>query len=257
MVPAYPTMREMLGDAWHEFVGYDGRFVRTLALLLRQPGSLTNEVLQGRRARYIFPIRLYLFASFLYFVVAAVAPSPLDRSSGLTLKDDDIVVRLDRGAGGLSEEERAALLANIDQQPPVLRPLLRAIATDPQGFQRSFYEHMPRALFALVPFFALVMRAFYRGGWVQHMTFSLHLHAAIFLMLFVRELSRFTENIVVVGIFEVLTLIAMIAYTLIAMRTVYADRWGRVLLKVVPIALVYTIGYAIAVLVAIALTVGW
>jgi hypothetical protein len=257
MVPAYPTVREMAGDAWDELIGYDGRFLRTIEILLRYPGKLTNEVLQGRRARYIFPIRLYLFASFLYFVAAAVVPSPLDPSGGLTLKQDDVIVRLDRGGTELSQDVRAKLLADIDHQPPILRPLLRALATDPQGFKRSFYENMPRALFVLVPLFAAVLRGFYPGGWVLHMTFSLHLHAAIFLMLFVRELSRFTNSVIVVGLVEVATLVGVVSYILIAMRSVYAQRWSRVLLKIIPIALVYSIGYGIAVLAALAWTVGW
>ena len=29
MVPAYPTMREMAGDAFDELVGYDGRVLHT------------------------------------------------------------------------------------------------------------------------------------------------------------------------------------------------------------------------------------
>ena len=34
VIPAYPTLREMAADAWHEFRGWDGRFVRTFRRLL-------------------------------------------------------------------------------------------------------------------------------------------------------------------------------------------------------------------------------
>ena len=33
-IAPYPTVREMLGDAWQELSGYDGRFARTFRTLL-------------------------------------------------------------------------------------------------------------------------------------------------------------------------------------------------------------------------------
>ncbi len=74
-IAPYPTLRELAGDAWHELSGWDGRFVRTISMLVRRPGALTLEVLQGRRASYISPVRLYLVASLAYFVIGAAAPN--------------------------------------------------------------------------------------------------------------------------------------------------------------------------------------
>ena len=56
-IPAYPTLRELAGDAWQELSGYDGRVVRTFRSLMRRPGALTLEVLEGHRARYVSPVR--------------------------------------------------------------------------------------------------------------------------------------------------------------------------------------------------------
>ena len=56
-VPANPTIAELAGDAWQELSGYDGRIAATFKGLLR-PGLLTVDYLQGRRARYLSPIRL-------------------------------------------------------------------------------------------------------------------------------------------------------------------------------------------------------
>ena len=46
-IPAYPTLRELVGDAWQELSGYDGRVLRTFRHLMRWPGALTLEVLEG------------------------------------------------------------------------------------------------------------------------------------------------------------------------------------------------------------------
>ena len=51
----------------------DSRFFQTLKLLLFKPGSLTIEFSRNRRARYMSPIRLYLFTSFLFVLVLSFA----------------------------------------------------------------------------------------------------------------------------------------------------------------------------------------
>lgn len=51
----------------------DSRFLQTLKLLLFKPGSLTSEFSRNRRARYMSPIRLYLFTSFLFVLVLSLA----------------------------------------------------------------------------------------------------------------------------------------------------------------------------------------
>src|SRR5687767_11829400 len=74
-VPPYPSVRELALDAATEFSGWDGRLSSTLRALVRRPGLLTLEFLEGRRARYVSPLRLYLSTSLAYFLLAAAAPS--------------------------------------------------------------------------------------------------------------------------------------------------------------------------------------
>src|ERR1043165_1590104 len=73
-IPPYPSMRELVVDAFWELSGWDGRFASTVKALVRRPGMLTREFLEGRRARYLSPLRLYLMASLAYFLFAASVP---------------------------------------------------------------------------------------------------------------------------------------------------------------------------------------
>ncbi len=51
----------------------DGRLWRTLPGLIFRPGRITREYIDGRRARYVPPFRLFLLSSVLfYFIVFAV-----------------------------------------------------------------------------------------------------------------------------------------------------------------------------------------
>jgi len=59
-------LRDLLEDAFD----LDSRFMRTLRPLLFHPGKLTRDYLDGRRFRYVAPMRLYIFSSMLFFVLA-------------------------------------------------------------------------------------------------------------------------------------------------------------------------------------------
>ncbi len=68
-----------VGEFLHEFVGHyvavEGALWKTLGLLLLRPGRLTTEYFAGRRRRYVLPLRLYLSASFLFFLAVKFLPA--------------------------------------------------------------------------------------------------------------------------------------------------------------------------------------
>lgn len=256
VLPPQASLGELARDAWDELAGYDGRFARTLRLLLFRPGVLTTEVLEGRRNRYISPVRLYLFASFTFFLIAAVAP-PFSTGGGfrasVTGDGRAQVIELDE-VQLISAEDRAEGLKQLEEAPWWAAAVLRPVFTDPVGFRTRLYQNIPRVLFALVPVFALAVGLFFRGGWLQHAIFSLHVHAAVFLMLVPRELARFSGNLVVLGAIEVGVVIACVSYVLAAAKRVYAVRWRWLLVKAIPVAVVYLLAYSVAMLIAIAWT---
>jgi hypothetical protein len=63
----------LLKHLWHEVFEIDGKLWRTLSLLVRRPGALALQFVQGRRQPYLSPLRLYL----LLFVIQATITSML------------------------------------------------------------------------------------------------------------------------------------------------------------------------------------
>lgn len=55
----------VMGDALREIFEVDSKVFRTLKLLIR-PGRLSAEFSRNRRANYVSPVRLYLFASIIF-----------------------------------------------------------------------------------------------------------------------------------------------------------------------------------------------
>src|SRR5262249_47373911 len=73
--PLNPSLGEFAHDLFHELAHFDSKIVQSVRLLLTRPGFLSREHFDGRRTRYVSPIRLYLLFSLLYFAVAAFAPT--------------------------------------------------------------------------------------------------------------------------------------------------------------------------------------
>ncbi|MBT9445415.1 MAG: DUF3667 domain-containing protein [Hyphomonadaceae bacterium] len=66
------TLGEALHDFLHSVLHFDTRAWRTFPMLVGRPGTLTNEYIHGRRARYVSPLALFLFTVFLMFFIFAV-----------------------------------------------------------------------------------------------------------------------------------------------------------------------------------------
>lgn len=111
LVRFFPVlMRELLAD----FIDFDSRFMRTMRPLLFHPGKLTRDYLEGRRFRYTPPLRLYIFSSAVFFILAAMlAGSAIDISGG-----DGIAFRFDTEEQQRIEEEigRAVEQGALSQQ---------------------------------------------------------------------------------------------------------------------------------------------
>src|SRR2546423_6907408 len=108
-IPPYPSVRELAVDAVAEFSGWDGRLLNSVRALVLKPGLLTHEFLEGRRARYISPLRLYLSASVIYFLLTAAAPD-IRLNNGRSLSG--IQIGVSTGTASSTAPERAANAAN-------------------------------------------------------------------------------------------------------------------------------------------------
>jgi hypothetical protein len=232
-VPANPTVSELAGDAWRELSGYDGRVAETFRNLLR-PGRLTIDYLQGRRARYLSPVRLYLIASVVYFLAAAAAP---EYASGLRIGVWD-----DRGNPELSAADRAQLAADLADEVWPVRVLLESIAEDPKAFRARVFTIVPRVFFAMLPSFAGIFWLFYRRmRFPTVLVFAAHLHAFTFLALAISEAAKLTETPAITIPIGLIMLATVVVYALRAQRAVFGGGRLMTLAKAAAIGVIYLI----------------
>jgi hypothetical protein len=67
------TLGAFFHDLAHGALHFEGKVWRTLPLLFLQPGRLTREYIDGRRASYVSPIALFLFAVFAMFAALQIS----------------------------------------------------------------------------------------------------------------------------------------------------------------------------------------
>jgi hypothetical protein len=241
---------------------------------------LTREFLEGRRASYLSPLRLYLMASLAYFVVAAAAPDPKsakakdpltiaitpsstpaqanrpDRVGNAVTKSLD-VGDPDPDLSGkqqMTPEQKANALKDIERAPALVRPFARRAIQDPKGLRRGLAETMPRMLFLLLPIFAAIVAIFYRGRkYPEHLYFAIHLHAFVFLALTMVALVKFTRSTTLIAGAGMIALVWVPVYATLAFRRAYGGGVGRTLAKELGIGTIY----ALASLVAFLLTLYW
>ena len=251
--PHIHSLREFLGEATESITHADSRVWRTLWALMTKPGFLTKEFLEGRRARYLPPFRLYLVLSVVFFVIAAlghpeVGILQLHASDGKPALD---VKKLDAIPAQANEtpEQRANRICRdfnivsgtksglVDGQT-----ICRKVVTDNgRALTESFYHNIPRALIVLLPLLALTMRVMYRRRhYVEHLLFFVHTHAFAFVFLAAYALiAHFIPNGLIFGFATAVMALLLPYYTYRAMLRVYGQKKWLTLLKFWTLGLSY------------------
>lgn len=205
------------GEFLHEFVGHyvalEGKLWKSLGYLLFRPGRLTREYLDGRRVRYVLPLRLYLTFSIIFFAVfkfgvhnvgvGSVEPGPGDGKPAAVAEAEFVPPAVRELEEAEKQERSKNALVRIDAKDREVSGIL--VDAAPKQFQdklkrlkdmpadevtrlgtAAFFSYAPYAVFALMPVFALYLKLLYLGTgrrYGEHLLFALHTNAFAFLIL--------------------------------------------------------------------------
>ena len=61
------SLKNLLEDFLSNYFSFDSKLGRSLWFFFLKPGYLTSSYNEGKRIRYIRPLRLYLIITFLFF----------------------------------------------------------------------------------------------------------------------------------------------------------------------------------------------
>ncbi|MEM1410740.1 MAG: DUF3667 domain-containing protein [Pseudomonadota bacterium] len=116
----------LLREFVSESLEIDSRFARTLKALLFLPGRLSRDYLDGRRYRYTPPVRLYLFSSIVFFILAAFLSSDSftdnvrisdQAQSGIQIRADseEDLARIEEALSAFPEELRGQVDLGLNE----------------------------------------------------------------------------------------------------------------------------------------------
>jgi hypothetical protein len=245
-----PTLREFLHELAEELLHWDGKLATTFRLLVTRPGVLTNEYLAGRRVRYISPLRLYLTCSVLFFFLGSVVPKPKPAITTGTAVSTRV------GPVEIGESDSTQTIAALDTLAAHGRWVGRvwgrhfANAMRHRGeLSQGLGAAVPKTMFVLVPLFAalvgLVLRSRHRR-YPQHLAFSLHVHAFLFLALSLMLVRRLTTVLSLQLLAGLVCLAAAALYFVQALREVYGGSRRGAAARALLIGVIYLLAFVVA-----------
>ncbi len=103
-----------IGAFWHDILHgvlhFEGKFWRTLPLLVWKPGELTRRYVHGERANFISPMALFLFSIFMMFAVFSFIGDPFSGADSDNEWNSGVVVEARKLDGQIK-----AKIAQLDQ----------------------------------------------------------------------------------------------------------------------------------------------
>ncbi len=117
---------------WHlvshffsDITHFDGKFISSLKDLLFRPGFLSKEYMNGRRATYLNPIRMYLFTSFIFFLIFFSTIHINDKKfSGKILFNGKTIEQVNK----MSEQDFETFTELLNDGKPMTREVFRHYA---------------------------------------------------------------------------------------------------------------------------------
>lgn len=243
---------------------FNSKFFKTLVPFIFKPGLLTKEYNKGKRVSFLSPVKMYFFLSFLYFLLyftfgvdlgntvdLEVGLKGLNDSTEISLKQQDSITNKIRAAK--TEEYSNWFSKKIErlQKEAVEKGSNKTL----ERMNTSFMRNIPKVVFFVMPFLALILKLFYRKYYyIEHLIHSLHIHSFAFLILSISLLVKLTFNITGGGVGVIALAIAFLYY-IISIYNVHQQKLGIVIVKAITSLLLYFILFSIGFLANIVISI--
>ena len=243
------SLGPIIEDSLEGLLHFDGKFFRSVRWLFTRPGFLTKEFIAGKRVAYIHPLRLYIFASFLYFASQLLLPHNATQAEIAQARADT--------AEDQKQKTEAADATKAPAKASMFTTVMERIKNEHHEELTKEFDHLvPTTVFFCLPFLAAaLLLAYAKSGrvYVEHLIFALHVQAFYFLAKLASDIVQALIRLVSVPLADLAQVLfflfgAWLVYR--AFRTVYGEGRWRTIFKVAAVGL----AYGIVLVVAMALT---
>lgn len=257
------TLKYFLKEFLNNYFSFDSKFFNTVKQLLTKPAFLSTAFIEGKRIRYINPIQLFIFSSFLYFLVNSfmfLKDESSDRDmvrihdeNKNIINDSLSIQKLDSLL--IIEEKGKTDTVEFSYLKEFFRRGLKFNQLDKATQNEIVSKNISYAVFLLMPIFALYLGFLFQRKnrkYLENVIFSLHFHtfyyvAGVVFLFLDRFLTGDLNTLL-------LNLICWI-YLLIALKKFYQFSWGSTILRQIGLTFIYGFTAGIFLFVSIILSV--
>ncbi|HLP17189.1 MAG TPA: DUF3667 domain-containing protein [Bacteroidota bacterium] len=267
-------MSHLFSEVVESILHFDGKFVHTARLLVTKPGELTEDFNAGKRARFVPPVRMYIFVSFIFFMILSLLYGRQSEAAGAANTHaasgmqgvitngtavDSVIADTSRSGSRISTSDGKYhfIISGTDEDSKEMNEFIAAKvkkmeADHYHGFIASVFKIISYMMFLLMPFAALLVALAYRKSkrlYIEHLVFSVHFHCFAFMLISV----YFLASELIASIILTLCVAAFLCtYLYLSLRRVYKESAVRTAVKTAVLSMTYSTVLFLSVLAAFA-----
>jgi hypothetical protein len=258
-LPKRQSIKELLENFISSFWSYESKFFKTGRYILFKPGFLATEYCEGRRERYYHPARMYVFISFVYFLLFTSLPDTDTNDINFAPPNaNDKKEVMEFNLFGTKYKTLASYDSAQQVQPLEKKDnwLERRIVTRQielqekykgngkqfaNDFKQAFLGNFSTVFFWLLPVFALVLKLLYVRRdyfYSEHLVFSIYYYNLFYLAgsfyMLSASVSWLDWLATIIGFWIAL-------YMLFAMKRMYKQSWRKTIVKYLAFGTIFSL----------------
>jgi len=240
------NLKYLYGEILDNVLNLDSKLFNTVKGLIMKPGFLSKEFVEGRRKRYVMPVRFYIIISIIFFFMVSIIGTIPDSNPNLeadvaphtfTINGKDITVLSEKYNELTQTNTLDSYIADSIGMPAgfphfFVKQSIKAQNTK-GGFGGILLNQLSIFLLLFIPFIGLVYQwSFKNNGYsyVEHVVFNVHFNSFVIVLLMLNELFKlFSDEYWVYRI--LIIFVGSLVYLFASIKKFYERKWWVVLYK--------------------------
>lgn len=268
------TFGQLISESLANFLAFDGRFFKTFWTVISKPGRVARDFTEGKRVRYMNPVRFYFLSSLLIIFAiqyhnnkTKVFSSDSENSmpGNINIEQDnpeedaanltELLVSAENEIKAASSFDKVDFMLSYLRLKPQAdaKEVLTALGLDPtfyhkflfsqaqkiygfsnnkddnyDSFNRAFLNKLFWILFFYIPILGLLLKLIYirrKINYPEHLFFAFYQQAFFFQLLFIYLIFNLSN------LFLSLIIFIYAIHLLMALKSFYAQKWGKTIFK--------------------------
>lgn len=222
-----------------DYFHFDSKFFRSLVPLFIRPGFLTKEYWEGRRVKYIHPLRIFFFVTILFVISTSFFYKNFgERFKNKIMTPDSSLVALDTTYLNSLHDSTKLYVASYRDSLTV-KEIKAEKAKDQRQLLKinkgidNVFINLKYVTFFLLPVYALFFKILYRRRrpfYVDHLVYAMHLLTFAYCVFSVTLLLPFIFPMDLESMRQISVWIIII-YIGFSVHYLYRQVWWKLILK--------------------------